>query len=408
MRGKNLRLLAALILVTLLTGCGQVYRTRTVVLDEEKRQSGQKLQTDKIYSYDFRHYSGDLSHRTPAVWGPDENSIITLSETDNGSLKVQKVDYRFGFFEDYGKLPEGIENIYSLSPGGRYMIYSTEEEGRSTLMAADLMTDKTVELISIAEVEKTFAMSEFVWSGNGQYFYFTEQDSWMAVERKGNFNGSFSIASDKENYDGAGHRVWRYDVKSGTVKLLPGLTDFYREQNDGFSEKLTVSYDGSAVLMTMLGYEGKQRVGVVELPDKDEIYQLKLPYGSELAITQTALYELIEEKEIWKLNYTREDMIEKKVVTTVEGYCQGMQLLPDKKGAVVQLNTDKGNQVVYYEEGKDGFKNGKLLYQYTDKQPVMAVNPSGTGVMLLNVGYVDSYMGYVNDSEECKTTILLF
>lgn len=282
------------------------------------------------------------------------------------------------------------------------MIYSTEKEERYYLIAADLMTGKTVELMSLIGEEKTFAVGEYAWSGNGQYLYFVES----GVENAS--TSGFDTVTDKKIYKEVGRRVLRYDAKSGTVEDMPGLTDFYQGYADGFSERFTVSYDGSAVLMTMFIYEGKRRVGAVELPDEDELYYVKLPYGSELAITQTALYELIDEKEIWTLDYTRGDMVEKKVVTTLEGYCQGMQLLPDKKGAVVQLNTDKVNQIVYYEEGSDGFKNGKLLYQYTDEQPIMTVNPSGTGVMLLNLGYVDSYMGYVNDSEECKTTILLF
>lgn len=381
MKNSWFKYVVLLMLCMSLTGCKMGGRTHTVVLKDEKKQNGQLLRSDKIYQYDFRSYSEDVVNFVPAVWGEDENTIIVLlNKADGSGPRLQKVDYRFGFFEDYGKVPKNINNIYCLSPGGRYMVYSMVKGEKMLLAAADLVTGKTTELMKLSEYNYNYFQPVYTWSGDGKSFYFTKEAQGESTIGSPNQAGDTAV-NIKDFYKDE-RRVMKFDTETNTVKEIERLTEYYNSLQVVYNISLTASYDGDSVMLDCLSE--KVKLGAVYTQKDEKIYYVDdIPYGQIMALQGNQIYFIIQGKELGVINFKDADNQRIVIKKSFSGFILNAVLLPTGRGMVVQTNLDKTVQTVYYDNDMGDLKNEKLLYQVADRGMDMIPNPQGTGIMLL-------------------------
>lgn len=143
-RRKNLQSAGIFFLcLSLLAGCGRTEEIRTIVLEDPVK--AQETEDDKADGYQVKKiYTWEYAAPTPqsvSVLECKEHEIRLASVAEDGAnVQFDRLDYRYGFHENYGKTSRERMAIYdrayeeekqfmrnALSPDGRFLLWLEEE-----------------------------------------------------------------------------------------------------------------------------------------------------------------------------------------------------------------------------------------------------------------------------------------
>ena len=144
-RGLLSLLLAACLL---LSGCGGLFSSKTVILDPSAPQDTStppedlKLRVRKISAIETADML-DGAVEIDCAWDEQEpEKLLILAENDARSITVIRVDCETGFYETLYTFSSDGLFFAALAPGGRYLVYGyfPTEEAKGRFVSCDLVT----------------------------------------------------------------------------------------------------------------------------------------------------------------------------------------------------------------------------------------------------------------------------
>lgn len=177
---------AILLIITMLCGCSYQNYTKTVVLPIQNTDANSESHTTdedwtlkKIYQYQYS--SSDISYSSKGLlssigWAGDEHLLYTVDGGRGEEVTINKVDIRYGFYEECANLGILNYNQMQLSPDGKYLLYDTDsEDGSQVILNVYSIADQTTRQIITLPNPYPYLMMDYIWSGDGTnfFFYFT-------------------------------------------------------------------------------------------------------------------------------------------------------------------------------------------------------------------------------------------
>lgn len=217
---KDMQIAGILFLCLILqAGCGRTERVKTIVLEdpikaqETEDERADDYQVKKIYTWEY----AAPTPQSASVLECDEHKIRLASVAEDGSgVQFDRLDYRYGFYEAYGKADRERLAIYdrasaeekqfminALSPDGRFLLWLEEEPADPTVkMYMNNLETGEDELLLDGETLKCSEEEYFpltAWSEDGKYLaYCFFPRSWDTYNRDGKVPVNiFSIDKNK-------------------------------------------------------------------------------------------------------------------------------------------------------------------------------------------------------------------
>ncbi len=250
-RGSFFGLLLLCLLTNDLTGC--VSRQETILLpdpertldsQEEERTEGFRVQKIYSYEYDTDPYVGRSAFLTDC--DPHEIRLwCEGTETEDGFLDLREVDYRYGFYDITGEIPELPEFLFLFgilpSPDGRKALLYTyanvvpETEDNVFIWLYD-QEEKTLELLghfpwdgysdlldermpgSWSELGNFVTFDAYGTMDTGIYVYDTRKKAEVSWK-------SWEEAFDADPETGLRACDWELQVPDGGIRLAAGLSE---------------------------------------------------------------------------------------------------------------------------------------------------------------------------------------
>lgn len=235
--------------LSLLTGCARTEHIKTIVLDDPvKTQAAEEQRTDgyqvkKIYTWEY----AAPTPQSVSLLGCDEHEMRLASvEEDGGGVQFDRLDYRYGFYEDYGKTSRERLAIYdraseekkqfmrnALSPDGRFLLWLEEESsGFVTKMYLNNLETGEDELLLDGYALKCPKDEYFplmAWSRDGKYLaycFFPKTEKAYNSKRE-----SLVTILNVETREIVGQYI--YNKSAGTDMLRLNETELYLDVSDG-------------------------------------------------------------------------------------------------------------------------------------------------------------------------------
>lgn len=172
-------LLCLLLFAPLLTGCHFV-SSKTIIMDipadsEVSAEPGAlQMKLKKIHSVDTPVESANEAVMGYAWDNTDPTRLLLLKATDKKAIRVLRMDYRYGFYDEIFTYTSPTMLYASLSPGGQYLVYAEYPSGDATAKSSgDSLPEGDSEISSEKEIrftlcdltngeQKTFSMKGMV------------------------------------------------------------------------------------------------------------------------------------------------------------------------------------------------------------------------------------------------------
>lgn len=240
-----------LLMITMFCGCSYQNYTKTVVLptqntdvNPESRATDEDWTLKKIYQYQYS--SSDTSYSSKGLlssigWAGDEHLLYTVDGGREEEVTINKVDIRYGFYEECANLGTLNYNQMKLSPDGKYLLYDTNSEDNSqVILNLYSIGDQTTSQIITLPNPHPYLMIDYIWSGDGNnlFFYFTlnrdsefldklsELDEYQLEELMDYYISLYT----SEEQDNLLFKIMGYNIDDGQVKYLAHIdqhaTDF--------------------------------------------------------------------------------------------------------------------------------------------------------------------------------------
>lgn len=229
-----------LLIIALLCGCSYQTYTKTVVLptqnpdvNPESRTTDEDWTLKKIYQYQYS--SSDVSYSSKNLfssigWAGDEHLLYTVDGGRGEEVTINKVDIRYGFYEECANLGTLNYNQMQLSPDGKYLLYDLDsEDGSRVILNLYSIADQTTRQITTLPNPHPLLMMNYIWSGDGNnfFFYFTPlRDSELleklsnAEEYREELTDYYESLLTSEENDNFLFKIMGYNMNEGQVKYL--------------------------------------------------------------------------------------------------------------------------------------------------------------------------------------------
>lgn len=408
------------LLICLLSGCSYQTYTKTVVLPSRNKESAAESPTEdgdwtlkRIYQYQYAsnnvlysdiytiNGSSDTNrYQTSYGWSGDEHLLYTLDGGKGEEVIINKVDIRYGFYEECANLGLLNYNQMQLSPDGKYLLYDVNsDDGNSVNLNLYCIADQsTKQILEFPHTDPSFVL-DFTWAGDGSCFF-----AWFALSKDATMIDkifSENNASELSDYyksiliteegESLFNQLIYYNLKDEQRKHISYFNENYIDNESIMDSIVTIipSTDGSRILVKYnMGFE----FSIINT-STEEIINLESSYIASYGIDpQPYLFSQITDNYIcafdnndstkYFINYEIPDIrISKPSIP------ENRFLLTNDETHLIQIEYGDNKETLVYlytcsNNNPKTLTEKTLLYQCKDEISMMSVTPDNKYIIL--------------------------
>lgn len=231
--------------ISLLSGCSYQNYQKTIVLPVEASDEAAKTQpSDEDWSlkriYQYQYSSNDLSFSNKEVfssigWSGNEHLLYTLDGRRGEDVIINRVDIRYGFYEECANLGPIDYNQMQLSPDGRYLLYDTYSEDKSQVLLNlySISAQNTSQIAALPYPEPSL-MLDYTWSGDSStiFFYYVPKRLPKVIDKSSDKAVSEAASIDEKAFYSEEHGNLLVEVMS--YNLNRGKTEYFCIENQEY------------------------------------------------------------------------------------------------------------------------------------------------------------------------------
>lgn len=231
--------------ISLLSGCSYQNYQKTIVLPVETSDKAAKTQpSDEDWSlkriYQYQYSSSDLSFSSKELfssigWSGTEHLLYTLDGRRGEDVIINKVDIRYGFYEEYANLGPIEYNQMQLSPDGKYLLYDAYSEDKSQvfLNLYSIPEQNTSQIAALPNPEPNL-MLDYTWSGDSStiFFYYASKRLPKVIDKYFDKTVSEAASMDEKTFYSEEYGNLLMEVMS--YNLNRGQTEYFCIENQEY------------------------------------------------------------------------------------------------------------------------------------------------------------------------------